>query len=311
MFTPRHILILSIPVLAAAILFGCGGQVSTANLSASELYEQGMNEYQNEKYLKAIEYFQAIVYNYPGESVVDTAQFYLAMSYFGNEEYKLASVEFNRLMQNYPASVYAVNAQFMKAVCLYEAAPDHYLLDQTDLQEALTQLEDFVIDNPESELVSDAQQYILEGRTKLAHKAYHSAVVYTRIRAFEAAKIYFQRVIDDYTDTEYAPLATYGMANIAFERKNYDEAEDLFVKFTQAFPEHEMVSEARKKAAEAAFKAARKEYDNGDSNAARDKLQAFVTNFPSSEKVDDARELLAQLPEAPASDTTAMSDGGN
>ena len=77
---------------------GCGGRVALSNQTAGQLYQAGKEKYDRKKYLSAIEYFQAVVYNHPGESVVDTAQYFLAMSYFGDKNYELSRVEFNRPM---------------------------------------------------------------------------------------------------------------------------------------------------------------------------------------------------------------------
>lgn len=304
----RFTTIFALGLIALTMITACGGRKTLTNLPARELYEKGMHEYENKKFYKSIDYFSAIVYNYPGESLVDTAQFYVGMSYFGQKEYKLASVEFNRLLQNYPSSVYATNAQYMKAVCLYEAAPGHYGLDQTDMDDALKQLEDFVIDNPESELVADAKVYIKEGRYRLARKAYEAAVVYVRIRALKAATIYFQRVVDEYTDTEFGPLAAYGIADVEYQLKHFDKASTQFDNFAKAFPDHELAAKAREMAEEAAYKDAEAAAKTGDSAAAAAKLQSYLSSFPNGDKADDARELLRQLPPV-AADSTAQADG--
>jgi len=297
-------------VFAIGILsiVACGGRPVLNNLPAITLYERGMEKYQAEKYLDAIEYFQAIVYNYPGESVVDTAQYYLGLSYFGQKDYKLASVEFNRLLQNYPSSVYATNAQFMKAVCLFEAAPDHYGLDQTDLKEALKQLEDFVIDHPESELVPEAQAHIAEGRTRLAHKTYEAGLVYYRIRALNAAKTYYQEVVDEYTETEYGPLAAFGIAEADLALKNFKEARERFENFATAFPGHKLTPKARKKAAEAAYKDAAQALDQGEITEAATKLEYYLAAYPNGDKADKAREQLSNLP--PVADSSAQASDG-
>ena len=68
---------LTISIFAALVLagfIGCGGKPTLANLTAGELFERGKQKYAEKDYVDALEYFQAIVYNFPGESVVDSAQ---------------------------------------------------------------------------------------------------------------------------------------------------------------------------------------------------------------------------------------------
>jgi len=272
-------------ICSCALMLSCGGKKSLSYTSARELYDKGIDFYEREKYVKAIEAFQLIVYNHPGESIVDTAQYYLALSYFGNEEYQLARVEFNRLIINYPSSAYAVNAQFMQAVCFYEGTPTHFGLDQTDLREAIKLFEDFIIDHPESELVNDANNYLLIARTRMARKYYESGIVYVRINAFTAAKKYFQIVVDDYTDTEYAPRATYYIAESELKLGNYDEASRQLANFALVFPDHEWVDQAFEKNAEAVFKAGEKALKDGEYTLAREKFDGYIKKFPELDEI--------------------------
>jgi len=102
------ILSLSIVLLTS----GCGGRPSLSKMQPDEMFRYAMEQFEKKKFLYSIEYFQALIYNYPGESVVDSAQFYLGMSYYENKSYELAAVEMNRLAVNYPAF-----AVFLKTPC--------------------------------------------------------------------------------------------------------------------------------------------------------------------------------------------------
>lgn len=279
----------------AVLVAGCGGSKSLTTMSAQELFELGKQVYEKKKYLKAIELFQSVVYNYPGESIVDSAQYFLALSYFGNREYELASVEFNRLIINYPSSAYFEHAIFMKAVSAFEATPKHYGLDQTELQEAIKQFEDFIIDFPESELLGDAQKYLLTARTRMARKFYDSGVVYSRMRALEAAKIYFQKVIDDYTDTEYAARASYQYAEMEFKLGRFDQSRKKFEDFKAVFPRHELAEKVAERIIEAAFKSGEAAFKKGDYALAEQKLQAFQTDYPDNGWTKKANKYLQKI----------------
>lgn len=253
--------------------------------SASQLYKSGMEFYDNKKYTKAVESFQMIVYNYPGEAIVDTAQYYLALSYFGNKDYALAQVEFNRLIVNYPSSAYVLNAQFLKAVCFFEGTPKHYGLDQSDLEQAIKLFEDFIIDHPESELMPDAQKYLLLARSRLARKYYESGVVYMRINAPTAAKKYFQIVIDDYTSTEYAPQAAFYKAESEMKLQNYDDALRQFDNFVSVFPDHEWRDKALEKRKEAFFKSAEKAYADSNYAASIDIINDYLSEYKENDEL--------------------------
>lgn len=280
---------------ALALTAGCGGRKTKALLSAQEGFRIGKEKYDHKKYLKAIESFQQVIYNNPGDPVVDTAQYYLALSYYGEKDYALASVEFNRLVLNYPGSVYATHAQFMRAVCTFENTPRNSGLDQTDLTEAITQLEDFIVEHPESELVPDANKYLAKARDREARRFYSAAVVYTRIGAIEAAKIYYQKVIDDYTNSEYGPLASYYIAEEDMKARAYDEARRRFENFATVYPNHSLAPKARKRAADAAFDAGKAAMKKADYEAASGKFQAFKKDFPNDSRVKKADQYLQEI----------------
>ena len=288
------------------MLAACGGQMNLTNLSGRELMKIGMEKYDKKKYLRATEAFQALIFNYPGENYVDTAQYYLALSYFGDKSYLLAQVEFNRLLLNYPASAFASQSQLMKAVCFFKGTPEHYGLDQTDLETAVRQFEDFIIDYPESDAIEDARAYLADAHQRLAHKLYASGVLYMRVHDYKAARIYFQRVIDEYTNSEFAPLATYYTAETYLKDQDWDEAHDRFENFKIAFADHELADKAGELACEAAFEGGEAALYEGDTALARTRFERFMTVCGSDpEQADQAEKVkayLAGLPAAPVAE---------
>ncbi|MFH1687307.1 MAG: outer membrane protein assembly factor BamD [bacterium] len=288
---------LTVLVALGVIMMGCGGGQSINEMTGHQLLDAGQAAYQKGKYLTSIDLFQACLYNFPGRSFVDTAQYYLALSYFGNKEYEVAQVEFNRLALNYPASVYFEQSLFMRAVCYFESAPDHFGLDQESARTAIVQLEDFIVDFPESPVVADAQKYLTTARTRLARKQFESGVVYSRMGAREAAKLYFQTVIDDYTDTEFAAQASFMLAEQEFALKHYDQASRKFSDFQIVFPEHELAPKARQKAAEAAFKDAQSEFRKENLESARAKSEQLQSDYPGTKWADKASDLINKIAE--------------
>lgn len=284
-----------IAILLLAVGFGCGGKPNLSKLSAQELFTLGKAKYDNKKYVSSIDYFQTLVYNYPGESIVDTAQYYLALSYYGEKEYELAQVEFNRLVVNYPSSTYFEHALFMKAVSFYEGTPKHFGLDQTDLYTAIRQFEDFIIDYPESVLVEDCKKYLNIAHTRLAHKFYNSAEVYERIGTFKSAQIYYQKVIDDYIDTEYAAPSTFGVGNMLFRQRKFDEAKTKLNDFITVFPESELVPKAHELLEKAAYLEAEDAYNKAEYEKAAKLLTAFIAQYPENDKVKDANKYLLKI----------------
>lgn len=292
---------LIVPLLCAAVLSGCGSEIKLAQMSARDLFDLGMQRYQKKKYLGAIEALQAAIFNFPGESQVDTAQYYLALSYFDNKDYVLAQTEFNRLQVNYPASAFAPQAQLMKAVSFFKGTPENYGLDQTDLQTAVTQFEDFLVDYPESEALPEAKTYLNEARTRLAHKLYESGIIYTRLHDYHASRVYFQKVVDDYTSTSFAPDATYQIAESYFQQKNWDEAHTRFENFRTIWPEHKWAVRASERSCQAVFRGGKEAFEAGDMALARTRFERFRTVCgQDGKKLREVEEYLVRIGDVPA-----------
>ncbi len=281
--------------LVLSVLIGCGGSTNLSNKTASELFTMGKKAYDEKKYIQSIEYFQTVVYNHAGESFVDTAQHFLAMSYYGSKDYTVAAVEFNRLALNYPSSVFFETAIFMRAACFFESAPKHHGLDQSELVKALDQLEDFIIDFPESPLVEQARQYLAVGRGRIAKKYYESGLVYKRIAGYTAALKYFQVVLDEYTDSEQAPKSLFEIADINLMLRKFPEARAGFENFITLFKEHPLASKAREGISAAAFKAGVFAFDKGEMDTAKESFESFIRDFPNDGRVGAAKEYLGKI----------------
>jgi len=131
----------------------------------------------------------------------------------------------------------------------------------------------------------------------MAQKYYRNGVVYQRIRAYKAAQIYFQKVIDDYTDTEFAPEATFNFALMDLKLKNYIDAQNKFNNFITVFSENELVENARKYAAESAFEYCRKVSLDGSLSEADSCCNEFKINYPNDDRIKEANKLLQNLKE--------------
>ncbi|HVP06327.1 MAG TPA: hypothetical protein VMS71_00690, partial [Candidatus Acidoferrum sp.] len=71
--TRRFTCILAAAGLVAAI--GCSSPKTLTTLPADELFKRGKEQFDHKKYTSAVESCQAIIYNFPGKSIVDTAQY--------------------------------------------------------------------------------------------------------------------------------------------------------------------------------------------------------------------------------------------
>lgn len=243
-------------LLTIIILAGCGGVTMKNYATSEEQYREAYKEFQNKHYVKAIDGFQKVVYNFSGSPMVDSAQYYLAMAYYLDKEYFLAAAEFERVVNNYPGSDFVDDSQYMAGLCYFKSAPKNSSLDQVELTRALEVLNDFVTDYPGSELVDDARETIKLGMDRLARKSYENGRMYFRLGYYKSAQIYFQSVIDDHTDSDWAAQALYYLAEIELKKENYSDAKEKFNNFLIVYPEHDLTEKAQNKLAEAEEKIA-------------------------------------------------------
>lgn len=231
-------------ILFAGIFWGCSSSVDTVNFSAEEKLAYAINLYQEEDYEAAANEFQAIVLQYPGNPVVDDAQYYLGMTRFHREEFILAAYEFSKLVKNMPASEFIQQGQFMLAECYYQLSP-HFSLDQKYTQKAIEEFQAFIDFFPSNEKVGEAEKKINFLNEKLAQKAFESARIYEKLDYYNAALNYYDNVLEVYHDTPYAPLAMYNKIKLLVDRDRNKEALSEISKFIQRYPDNTRVLEVK------------------------------------------------------------------
>ncbi len=250
---PNRYRLSAIKLIAAGVLIcassitigGCGATSEHRALSVEDQFAKAKKYYEKKKYFESAEEFQKVIYNYPGSNIIDTAQYYLANSYLEDKQYSLAAVEFERLIKNYPRSDFGPDSRFLAGYARYLGAPRHYGLDQTELLEAIEIMNDFIIDYPESKMVPEAKKALLEAHTRLAKKNFKSAMVYVHSRVFTSALIYFQIVLDDFPETEFAPLALLEKGKAQYNLNELEDAAQTLNTFIAKYPSHKLIKKAR------------------------------------------------------------------
>lgn len=235
----RKLLIL---VSFSLLLWGCSSSIDTTNFTAQQRLDYALKLYHNESYLDAVQEFQAIILQYPGNAVVDDAQYYLAETRYERHEYILAAYEFSKLIKTMTASEYVPTSQYMLAQCYYELSPD-YRLDQQYTKKAIQEFQAFIDFFPTNEKVKDAEQKIVELNDKLAHKEFNTAQLYETMDYYTAAIIYYTNVVEDYHDTKYAPMAQYSKIKLLVDRNKNAEALKEVNKFIERYPGDQNIKE--------------------------------------------------------------------
>jgi len=230
--------------LVVLFISGCGSSKDLASLNAEARFRLAMSEFEKEKYLDAIESFRFVTLQFPGSAVADSAQFYLAESYFRRHEYLLAAAEYETLIRTMSTSPFVPTSRYQIGLCYYELSPKSEL-DQKYTYQALDALQTFIEYHPTNPLVPEAEAKIRELNTKLAKKEYDSGVIYMRMEKYTAAARQFDFVLEKYHDTDYAPQALIGKIQALMARRRCSEAKIEVDKFFDRYPENPQIEQAR------------------------------------------------------------------
>lgn len=234
----QFITIILFAVLAAA----CGSSIDTTTMSADEHFAYAMSLYDDEDYEDALAEFQAILLQYPANPVNDDAQYYLGMTYFQRGQYLLSAYEFSKLIRDIPASPFVVDAQFMLAESYFQLSPP-YQLDQVYTKKAIEEFQAFIDFFPTDERVDAVEMKINEMNKKLAEKQYSAAVIYEKMEYDNAAIDYYNKVIETYHDTEFAPMAYYNRIKLLLSNNREEEALRDMQSYLSRYPDDNNASE--------------------------------------------------------------------
>lgn len=193
-------------LVVSGIFFACQQASRQQERDVDFRFKRGQEYFEKEKYFKAIEDFKFVVLNNPGGEMADDAQLYLADSHFEQEEYVVAAAEYRRLMRRYPESPLVEKAQYKLGMCFVELSP-HYLLDQEYTRKAISQLQGFLEDYPNSQYQPEITKQIQQLRDKLSHKMYSNGHLYYILDQYDSALIYYNNLLDQYYDTAWSNQA--------------------------------------------------------------------------------------------------------
>lgn len=239
-------------VLAVGVA-GCAGSGRLRYDTPQEAFGKGKVYYEQEKYERAIEYFQGVFDFGRTHQWAADAQLYLARAYRATKQHILAASEYNRFVEIYRADPRVPIAEFERAMTFYERSPQ-YELDQTATEQGIRAFNLFVERFPDHELVPEAEAYIAEMREKLAHKEYYAAELYERRELYKASAIQYETVFDKYPDTRWADEALLGAmrAYIAYSDQSVEarrparlqKAVDNYRRLLQLFPDSPLLKDA-------------------------------------------------------------------
>lgn len=182
------------------------------------LYEQGQAKlkkrwrlFRKRPLKRAIAVYSTVIDNQPFTDAASEAQYKVGLCHHTRGEYVDAAFEYLRVIEDYGASDWVDDACHSLARCYYDGSlPVDY--DQLPCQLAINAIDEFRGRYPDDERVAELQGIRAEMRNTIAGQRFKTAHFYEKRRDFDSARIYYELVVDEFSDTPTAQKAAQWLA---------------------------------------------------------------------------------------------------
>jgi len=256
---------------------GCSSTkpATTVNSVLDESYAKAVKLYDKKEYQAAIVELESLLFTSPATALEDDIVYLLGQSYYQSDQYLLAAEMFFRVQQQMPSSPYARASQFMLAKSYEQLSPPAGL-DQQPTRKAIENFALYMdmfpmkdsariasdVDtyrellkiNPDNDaykrrFATASSQYgridslrysgkaITRLREKLAKNIITVANEYVKLGKLKAAGIFYDELIDRYSDTSYLQQAIEGKIDVLITRNKWFDAALTLDQYLKRFPE--------------------------------------------------------------------------
>ena len=231
-------------VLWLGVLAGCASGPRYQEMSPAALHALGQAEFDRGDYDAATRALDRLILTHPEYEQLAEGRFLLARTYFEDEQYLLAADEFLRFLERHSGHPLGPDAALNVCRSYVELSPIP-ARDQTYTRQAFGVCRDVAAQYRTSAVAQEAEAFAEEMRSKLAEKDYENADHWYRRGAYDSAIVYWEMVVESFSDTEWAPLALLGIA-CAWQEIGYeDDAEEARQRLLASYPESEAAAQAR------------------------------------------------------------------
>jgi outer membrane protein assembly factor BamD len=214
-------------ITAFAFFVGCVARETLSPLPPEDEFARAQSYFEHHRYDRAIAGFERIIFYHPSSELVDDAQYLLARAYFAQGDFAQAITEFDYLIKNFPTSPFVEDAEFYQVQSYIRKAPG-WDRDQTETEDAVNRLDEFLTRFPNSKYTNEIKDLILSARNRLARKELENGKLYVKLKELKAAEKYFRYVLENYPETKAALETKFQLAGLCQRRGRNDEALTLY-----------------------------------------------------------------------------------
>ena len=232
-------------ILFTSLIITSCSSTKPEEVDLQKQFDRATNYLEKKRYMRAQEEFNSVAIRGLHTDLGDDAQFYLGESYFLNKEYILAITEYDRLIRRMGFSEYVQKARWRICQCYVEQSPKYYH-EQSSTERALSKLQEFLDDYPNTEFHEEALTTITNMRNKLATKLYESGRLYVKMEEYASAIITYEDLLANYYDTELVDDAHLQIVKCHALAGEIEKAVDYLANNRKQFSNDDQLAEAEK-----------------------------------------------------------------
>jgi outer membrane protein assembly factor BamD len=153
-----------------------------------------------------IEILRQVIKNAPYGKLAGESQYKIGLYLKEKKLYQEARDEFEKTINDYPNTEWAKAAKYQIALTDSLRAPNIQRNQQTT-STAASEFKDFIEQHPDTELSSKAKEQLGKLRESEAENNYLVAEFYLKQKNVKAARIYYNTIIDEYSETAWSKKA--------------------------------------------------------------------------------------------------------
>ena len=245
---------LAFSALLLLLLPACGQKSAGLQDSAispdQALYENGMEFFEKNQYIKARLSFQTLINTYPDSDYTPSAFLAIADSFYeeGNSKENLLQAEsqYRDFVIFYPTHEMADDAQ-MKTAAVNVKLMKPSDRDPTYARKAEAELTNFLKDYPDSELAPTAEEFLREVQENLAGGVQAVGIFYFSRNSYNASENRFKEVLDEYPDFSSSDVTVFKLAESLEKLGRIEESSVYYSQLAREYPYSRYWEPAREK----------------------------------------------------------------
>lgn len=215
-----------------------------ADPTAEALYDEGMRNFNEKRYVRAIDNFSKIRTDFPFSPQVTQIELKIADAYYLNQQYPEAINAFKEYQSMHPTNE---NIPFV-ILRLGQAHFDQFTSadrDQKNTEIAKGYFETVVTNYPKSPEAAQAREKLAKALEYLAEHEFNAAEFYFKQEKYPAARDRFEEIVRKYKDTPTAVKSLFFLGESYRNEKNAIRANLAYEALIQHYPQSKYAAQAR------------------------------------------------------------------